>query len=122
MAGKGRRYGSGIYRRGQVWWIKIRTPAALANHLPVFWRSSLRTTSDREALAAARIVRAALDTGFRAVEAGMQSGTMSREQAEAVIAAVGRRALAGAEAVRALAGPRPEAASGPHRAPVPRRS
>jgi hypothetical protein len=90
--------------------MRVRTPAALANLLPAFWRSSLRTTSDREALAAARIVRAALDTGFRAVEAGMQSGTMSAEQAEAVIAAVGRRALASAEALRALAGPRPEAA------------
>jgi hypothetical protein len=46
---------------------------------------------------------------FRTVEAGMQSGTVSREQAETVIAAVGRRALASVEALRALAGPRPEA-------------
>jgi hypothetical protein len=110
MAGTRRRLGHGLYRRGRILWLKVRTPAALANLLPPFWRSSLRTTSDREALAAARIVRAALDMGFRAIEAGMQSGTMSREQAEAVIAAVGRRALASAEALRALAGPRPEAA------------
>jgi hypothetical protein len=109
MAGTRRRYLTGIYRRGHVFWLKVRTPASIANLLPEFWRSSLRTTSDREALAAARIVRAALDTGFRAVEARMRTGTISAEEAERVIAAVGRRALADAEALGALvAGSRPE--------------
>jgi hypothetical protein len=45
MAGTRRRYGTGIYRRGRVFWLKIRPPAAIANLLPGFWRCSLRTTS-----------------------------------------------------------------------------
>jgi hypothetical protein len=87
--------------RGQVHWLKVRTAAALSNHLSAFWRSTLRTTSERATLVAARVVCAALDMGFRAVEAGMHSGTMSKEEAGVVIAAIGRRALTIAESLRA---------------------
>jgi hypothetical protein len=86
MAGTKRRYGTGLYRRGNVFWLKVRTPAGLANLLPrEFLRLSLRTTSEPEALAAARIVRAALDEGFATVGARMRAGTITAAEAEAVI-------------------------------------
>ncbi len=111
MGGRSSRYGSGVYRRGDVFWLKVRTPAAIANLLSkVFWRSSLRTNLQREAHCAARSVRAALDAGFVVVEARLRLGVLSETQAEAVITALARRALAEHEALRANAGPRSETA------------
>lgn len=108
---KAQGHGSGVYRRGNVFWLKVRTPASLANHLSrSFWRSSLRTNFRTEALCAARSVRAALDQGFVAVEVGMRLGMLTVAQGEAVITALVRRSLAEAESRRGLAGPRGEAA------------
>ena len=91
-------HGSGVYRRGNVFWLKVRTPASLANQLSrSFWRSSLRTTSRSEALCAARSVRAALDQGFATVGVGMRLGMLTEAQGEAVITVLARRALAEAE-------------------------
>ena len=102
-------HGSGVYKRGNVFWLKVRTPASLANHLSrSFWRSSLRTTSRSEAQCAARSVRAALDQGFVAVGVGMRLGMLTEAQGEAVIAALVRKSLAEAESRRSLAGPRGE--------------
>jgi hypothetical protein len=93
-----------------VFWLKVRTPARLANHLSrSFWRSSLQTTSRSEALCAARSVRAALDQGFVAVGVGMRLGMLTEAQGEAVITALVRKCLAEAESRRSLAGPRGEA-------------
>ena len=94
-----------------MFWLKVRTPARLANHLSrSFWHSSLRTSSRSEAQCAARSVRAALDQGFVAVEVGMRLGMLTEAQGEAVITALAQRALADAESRRGLAGPRVEEA------------
>ncbi len=94
-----------------MFWLKVRTPAALKDlRLGVFRRLSLRTNSPSEARCAARTVRAALDAGFALAGAGMRAGVFSEGEAEAVIAALARVALARAESLRALSGPRSEEA------------
>lgn len=79
---KARGHGSGVNRRGNVFWLKVRTPASLTNRLSqTFWRSSLHTNLRSEALCAARSVRAALDEGFVAVGVGMRLGKLTEVRA-----------------------------------------
>ena len=121
MDGNRARYGSGLYLRGRVFWLKVRTPVFLRDLRPAGFRPlSLRTSSLSEARRAARSVRAALDAGFALAGAGMRAGVFSEGETEAVITALASHALARAETLRALSGPRSEeavrAAKDAHRA------
>jgi integrase len=97
-------YGSGLYRRGNIFWVRVRTPARLVkdSRLRRFWRFSTGLTSSSEALRVARALRAALDRGFGLVGVWAMERELSRIEAEAVISRLARQALAEAELLRAL--------------------
>ncbi|MFN3615749.1 MAG: DUF6538 domain-containing protein, partial [Rubrimonas sp.] len=78
-------YGSGLYRRGNVFWVRVRSPARLTTNpgLRRFWRFSTGCTSSSEALRVARALRAALDRGFGLVGVWAMERELSRIEAEA---------------------------------------
>ena len=101
--------GSGLYLRGSIWWVRVRTPAALRpekNRLRRFFRVSTSTTSLSEALRAAAHVRAALERGFVLARLELGASMVDGAQVEAMLTRLAQNALAAAEASRALSGVR----------------
>ena len=83
-AGERSRYGSGLYKRGAVWWVRVRTPVALKKNISrSLWRFSLGTSSSTQASVTARFVRAALDRGFAMVGVWAGERVLDTAQMEA---------------------------------------
>lgn len=103
--------GSGLYLRGRVWWVRIRTPICIGQEICIrrFWRFSTGTKSRVEALRAAAHVRAALDRGFTLVKLGIGTAMVDAGQMEAMLTQLARNALAATEAARAFSGVRDDA-------------
>jgi len=109
-AGERSRYGSGLYKRGAVWWVRLRTPVALKKNISrSLWRFSLGTSSSTQASVTARFVRAALDRGFAMVGVWAGERVLDTAQMEAILGQLARQALAEAETLRALPCARSEA-------------
>lgn len=104
-------YGSGLYRRGRIWWVRIRTPRPLIQKISLrdFFRFSTGTTSLASATRRAAHLRAALDRGFALVRLEMSGVVQEAVQVEAMIVRLAHAALAEAETARAWAGPRSDA-------------
>src|SRR6056297_921254 len=91
--------GSGLYLRGHVWWVRIRTPICICEEICIrrFWRFSTGTRSRVEALRAAAHDRAALDRDFTLVKLGIGTAMVDAGQVEAMLTQLARNALAAAE-------------------------
>ena len=101
-AGERSRYGSGLYKRGAVWWVRVRTPGALKKNISrSLWRFSLGASSSTQASVAARFVRAALDRGFAMVGVWAGERVLDTAQMEAILGQLARQALAESETLRA---------------------
>ena len=109
-AGERSRYGSGLYKRGAVWWVRVRTSVALKKNISrSLWRFSLGASSSTQASVTARFVRAALDRGFAMVGVWAGERVLDTAQMEAILGQLARQALAEAETLRALPCARSEA-------------
>ena len=109
MAGERERYGTGLYRRGTVWWVRVRIPAPRKFLPRDFCRVSTGCTSSAEALRAARLIRAALDRSCAEIRGWAGGQMLTEAQAEAVVGQVALRRLAEAELARAATAARTEA-------------